>query len=343
MLYSQKLIVLILTLLSLLMSSKVNAVACFDFANLQQNIAGYLQEQTNFLTQMKIYRSQMKLNTLIASKKQKNDDKNTAGIIKAMSEVEVQVANRLIATKYDPLDNACDVAEENKDTSQTEEAVGKKINQTSSQQIKDGTKPRSSYQQQLKNQLLIEKLAINSDLLMSSSRFLGIGGTFTDKEIDQSQDFIDYITRSYRDEAPPNKVSKESSSLSKVQRVEAVTKQLRKQIVRDAFNAIRISNLPLVRDANDQGISRMQAIDNFIKARFGSEDAINFIALATNTHPDKASDSNFNTSETEVIRMIAVMDAFSLYLNGLQYQENIRQTQLSALMVQIMLEQADAR
>jgi len=36
------------------------------------------------------------------------------------------------------------------------------------------------------------------------------------------------------------------------------------------------------------------------------------------------------------------MDAFSLYLNGLQYQENIRQTQLSALMVQIMLEQADA-
>jgi len=339
----QILVLVILLSVQITLPMPVYAVACFDFANLQQNIVGYIQEQSNFAVQTANDLKQMKLDTLIAGKKQKNDDKNAAGIIKAISEVEVQVANRMIASKYDPLDNACEISNENDDASKTNEAAEGKEKKISEDQVKDGTKPRSSYQQQLKNQLLIENLALSSDKLMPPSRFLGVGGTFKDKEIYQSQDFIDLITRSYRDEPAPNKVTKESSSLSKAQRVEAVTKQLRKQMVRDTFNAIRISNLPLVKDANDQGISRMQAIDNFIKARFGSEEAINFIALATNTHPDKEGNSDFNTSETEVIRMIAVMDAFSLYLNGLQYQENIRQSQLTALMAQLMLEQADAR
>ncbi len=322
--------------------TSATAMACFDFANLKQNIAGYIQEQTNFLQELEHLRSQMKLDTLIAGKKQQNDDKNTAGIIKAMSEVEVKVANRMIATKFDSLDNACDVAEENQQASDAEQAFGDKLGEVSSDETRQGIKPKTSHEQQNRSKKLIEQLAIRSDKVLAVSRFLGVGGAYKEEEVQQSQDFIDLITRKYQDRSPSNKATKDSSALVKAQRVEAISQLLRRQVVRNAFNAVRIANLPLITDASGKPLSRMEAIEQFIKTRFGSEDAINFIALATNSHPDKAENSDFNTSDTEVLRMIAIMDAFSLYLNGLKYQESVRQTQLSALMAQLMLEQADA-
>ena len=326
-------LLLTLTVFVLVASSTTRAsgMPTFDGANLRQNIASYLLRVQGIIKTLQSIRSQMQLVANLGKQQAIDSEKNATAMVKSLSEVIVQTTNMEIAAQFDSLDNACDVHQEVNlihSASSSHQAYTK---DKSKQQIIDKTTSRTSNQQSKMLKQKINSYKLNTEDLITPSRFMGVGGTYSEAEVKASEDFVDLITGAYKAEPAPNEISEKSTARDKKARADYVAKTMKKQIVVDVFNSIRSDNLPTVETETGEKISHQESIHRFIDSRFGGEGSEDFLGRITNSHPDKSEDDSKATSQNEVIRELAVMQSYSLYLDKLMYQEQKVQSQLLAI------------
>ena len=314
------------------------ASACFDPANLAQNIMQYVQDWSSSMQDWAYERAKMKLQQKLGYQRANNDDKNTAAMVKALTEIEVQTTNRKIAISYDPLDNACDVLSETMTTASLEQGYRNTVIENAEAELLDHATPRTTHQAKKRSQQVVERLALPAEEMIPPSRFFGVGGTYSLEEVEQSKDFVDLISRAYDMPPVPAEVDENSLPQDKVARAAAMTQVARRQLVRDVLNQVRINNVPMVETDDGELISRNENIERFVSSRFGGSNAEEWIAKVTNTVPGREQDPELAVSDTEVVRMNAILDAFGLYMEKLNYDEMQKQTQLIALQTQLMLE-----
>jgi hypothetical protein len=73
----------------------------------------------------------------------------------------------------------------------------------------------------------------------------------------------------------------------------------------------------------------------------GGEQAIDSILTMQNANAEKTSDVTKRTNDTQVIRKIAIMEAFQTYLAVEQYQQQLRMEALQAALLSIEVNPLD--
>jgi len=108
------------SLIAILVTSSTRAliVPIFDPSYLQQQVLGYIKfiEQNSKLI---IYdEASKKLNQSIVMQQVKDSDNRSAALVKGLSEAKIKAANRVIATHYSSIKNACDIESMSQSVSQ---------------------------------------------------------------------------------------------------------------------------------------------------------------------------------------------------------------------------------
>lgn len=84
--------------------------------------------------------------------------------------------------------------------------------------------------------------------------------------------------------------------------------------------------------------SRLQLLNSFADEYFGSAAGADFLAVMTNTHAGKTTDISKQSTPTQVMRSMAVMDAFLVYMEVIKYEQQLRMEALQAGILSATLE-----
>jgi uncharacterized protein YfeS len=84
--------------------------------------------------------------------------------------------------------------------------------------------------------------------------------------------------------------------------------------------------------------SQLQLLKEFAESHFGTAEGADFLAVLTNTHPDKKSRVDKQTTSTQVMRSMATMDAFLVYMEVLKYEQSLRMEALQAGLLSATIE-----
>lgn len=120
---------------------------------------------------------------------------------------------------------------------------------------------------------------------------------------------------------------------SKEQRLTAMRKLAMESLATNSLMKVRAERLSI-----DGGPSRLQILKDFADERFGSSQGADFLAVITSTHGDKTSSVAKQSNSAQVLRSMAVMDAFMVYMEVLKYEQQLRMEALNAAMLSVAVE-----
>lgn len=118
-----------------------------------------------------------------------------------------------------------------------------------------------------------------------------------------------------------------------VARALAVRKLSLQGIAANALTRVRAERLSVNGEP-----SRLQLLRDFAEERFGSAAGAEYLALMTNTHPDKQVDASHQTQPGQVLRSMAVMDGFRVYMQAQQYEQQLRMNALHSAILSAVID-----
>lgn len=127
--------------------------------------------------------------------------------------------------------------------------------------------------------------------------------------------------------------SRQNQALTEEQRLEAMRMLGLKSLASNSLLKVRSERLSV-----DGAPSRLQLLKNFAEEHFGSAAGADFIAVMTNTHANKTTDLASQSTPSQVMRSMAVMDAFLVYMEVLKYEQQLRMEVLQAGLLAVTVE-----
>ncbi|MDQ7049982.1 MAG: hypothetical protein Q9M92_10760 [Enterobacterales bacterium] len=98
--------------------AQAQVIPIFDPSNFQQQVLGYIKFIEQNSKQIIYNEASKRLKQSNFKKQFKHSDNRSAALVKGLSEAKVEAANRVIATHYSSVKNACDI-----------EAINQSVNQ----------------------------------------------------------------------------------------------------------------------------------------------------------------------------------------------------------------------
>jgi len=126
---------------------------------------------------------------------------------------------------------------------------------------------------------------------------------------------------------------RQNQALTEEQRLEGMRVLGLKSLASNSMLMVRAERLSV-----DGQPSRLQLLKTFAEEHFGTAAGADFLAVMTNTHEDKTESLSKQSTPSQVMRSMAVMDAFLVYMDVLKYEQQLRMEVLQAGLLAVTVE-----
>jgi hypothetical protein len=326
--------------LSLAISAPANAlIPVTDIANLAENIAGNIQDMYNWVEQKRLLLMQMDQVGISSEMDIDNTNNAIANVIVRTGKATQEVQNIEILEKSAPDKDApgtIAVQAMNKEASCF--SADRVVSQLDSFHTKNGNYSSNPSEQQKQAKEIAKKIVTECEVLQdgvvdpknplatslctrADILLGGRGATYTADESKAAEKMAELIVG-------PTPLIKTSSGFEGAD--EAKRQILQSEMRKEGFRATAYTSMAEIRAINESPDrvnhstpSVLETLEQFDNERFGSAD---WLATIQNVNPEKKN----SVYPSEVIRKMAVMDAFLVHMSLLQYKQSLRAEALQA-------------
>jgi len=320
------------------------AVVCTDPTSYAQLLIQYYEDIQQWAEEKLQLEAMRQLQKKISDFQTSMQRQNSANDIARTTEVSTQIHNREMDAMLAPVPGICGFIESSeniKDADSTSNQSKKEIAKTYvNKRVRNInekayiTEKNEEVDTLLSHLYRLDESTPGETLPIRADVFFGANGnTYSDEEYEASGMYIDLLMSEHKLAKPPKKPDTSiASARSKAQYIDYLSDVSHNLMIRNSLEAIRAERAPAIDLGGGEKISHLGLMEKFVKGKWGGSDASEFIAIVTNTHENKEADpNNYLTSASQVLRIIAGMEAFSLYNQQKRTEQQLRVEGLEVL------------
>lgn len=312
------------------------ALPVVDPAAIAQIIADLEQTARLWLEEKGLIIDGMEQEEVLHQEQIENNNNNTAQTVTRVTQTMSDLYNLETAREMAPSPTACGTASK----SEALAAVKCETTARSAAKSRSGAarkasatpgSPQAITEEILEDIKAVDRLAPGDNLPVRADNFLGAstGPVFDEAQGLGAEAFVKLVspeelpppdTRRYRDDSPEGQAYT----------VKRLTKLARRSVAEQSLEQIKNERMP-----NAEGVSKMQVIDQFVNERFGDGLSSEWMMGVT------ATAGAGSMTEAQVIREMAIMDAFLSYMSVERHKQSLRIETLLATLLTETIEQGE--
>lgn len=331
-----------------------------DFANLAQNIFGSMQNMYRWAEEKALKEVDRKLQTNLFGKQTDAANNASARTVVSLNRAQQDIQNIETEQRFMPAPSACqtlEIGQELEETYAHEEAtkdaardsflqkeatfnlkeqLQREARKVAAQWIVDACEPDSSGISPCLDASALfgeSKLVNKASKKLTKTAMKKLNG-YAAASPGPTQNYAKLQVDLIAGPLPTMKTDPTlpGGAVANAQRVNDYRKVAIKSLVQESLTAITTAF-----NKTESGESELGVLWKFADARWGGGSS-EFLKKITNTHPDKSGNKDNITTPTQVLREIALMQAFQSYMNVLQYEQSLRVEALTATSLAISVE-----
>lgn len=324
---------------------KASGIPTIDIAGLMQAILEQYENFAQWAKEEAMHRAEMEMESMLQSLTIDNDNNLAANVIARTSQQMVNNENMALLREKAPAFDICEVAAE---SAQAQRSACFSDEQASAlraaieaihnidEESDDSFKRRSvtigreflDRSDEIDETLGLIGASVKTDYLTADENV-----TLTPEQKAAAEQVVQLVVGVYPDRKTSTSLSKETA-LGVRSRISDRRGLVYRNLVRDSMLAILQERI-----AEDGEASHLQMLMEFATSRFAGEGADEWLAKIANAHPQKTSSMENQTNGTQVVRSMAQMQAFLVYMEVLKYKQSLRMELLTAANLAIEQEQ----
>lgn len=315
-----------------------------DVANLIESIMANMQEMQNWMQESELMRGAMEQAGLLTEMEVDTVNNGFANLIARTGKLHEEIQNLELLREAMPAHNACEVVTASAnledilcDLEDERNKANKKFQKRANTLGKEPGEASEHIEQEVRR-LVDECRELGDDELGGDQPCLNaqlmLGGALsalTDEESKAAENLIQLVVEPVPKMPPDSRLGDDAESES--------TRALHmREIALKSLAHASMHHVLTERKSVDGQPSRMQLLKNFAEEHFGSHAGAEHLAILTNTHGDKRESAAKQSDPSQVLRSIATMDAFLVYMEVLKYEQQLRMEALQASLLSLAVE-----